>query len=984
MLLIGLSCLAFIGFFTIHTYRNIDSAIAREIESVRAVASVVEEETHKHFRQRIISFTNFDNLGARKPIIKAFIDRNRKELLKTTLPFLKIFQQENPYFSSLSWITPDNLNFLRTHRPDMHGDDVAKKRPDIVAANKTHKAVAGYEVAGLGLEYRLLQPLSYKGQHVGLVQFGIKSDSLLDTINEKLKLPVGLAIPNQWFTFTNSDRVDNFFTTATHAVKSKQVDFINLKSLDIDWTLDQQRIAYQGKNFVIAKALSLKNFKGQERGYIFAVLDISESLDSLETHISFLVFTSFLILLLSFAVLYPSYNRLLGRIFMLNEQLEQNNKELENRVNGRTLELNKNKERFQEIAESMADWIWETDHQGLYSYVSEGGERTLGYQPGEFLGKRPDDLMPEAEVNRTKETFLGYRSRKEPFSEKETIFLHKDGSLLFLSVSGKPILSSDGEFLGYRGVVRNITERKHAEQALKNNEEHLRTVFEAADNVAFVTTDIGGENTLIKSFSPGAENIFGYTAEEVIGRRVAILHPLGVEKDFTAGQCALRERGEGYSGEETMVRKSGEQFPALVTINPLYNNAGELIGTVGVTIDITDRKQAEQERLELETQLRQKYKMEAVGVMAGGMAHNFNNNLSIILGNVELSQMKVQNPEIHGLLSNAKIAILRSRDLVSQIMTYSRKGNPAKVPLQLPLILDETIKLLRSTMPTTVQLNQSISEACKHISINADASQIQECLLNLGNNAVQAMDEQGTLDISLDLVKLQQHDLPELGQQQPGSYIKLSIQDSGCGIAPDIREKIFDPFFTTKELYEGTGMGLATVQGIIDQHHGIIQVSSTLGKGTCFNLYFPTIEQGPIEASGPINEELAGGSEKILFIDDDEMLAKLGELMLTEMGYQVTMMTDSVEALKLFTTDPAQFDLLITDQTMPEITGKELIQKLKKIRPDIPTIICTGFSSKLDEEEAQRLGASAFMMKPLDLPELLRVIRRVLDGKEKA
>ncbi len=303
-------------------------------------------------------------------------------------------------------------------------------------------------------------------------------------------------------------------------------------------------------------------------------------------------------------------------------------------------------------------------------------------------------------------------------------------------------------------------------------------------------------------------------------------------------------------------------------------------------------------------------------------------------------------------------------------------------PLQLPLIIDETLKLLGSTIPSTIQLNQTISPDSYHATINADASQIQEILLNLYNNAVHAMDEKGELNIILDVVELTNKDIPTPDHHKPGRYAKITIQDTGCGMTAEVQEKIFDPFFTTKEMYEGTGMGLSTVQGIINQHDGLIKVISTLGEGTTFELYFPIIEKTQTAQPTPVKADTPHGSERILFVDDDEMLAKLGELLLTEIGYQVTTMTDSSEALKLFAANPDYFDLVITDQTMPDLTGKELIQELLKIKPDLPTILCTGYSSKVSEEEARELGASAFMMKPLDLQELAQTVRRVLDEGE--
>lgn len=481
-----------------------------------------------------------------------------------------------------------------------------------------------------------------------------------------------------------------------------------------------------------------------------------------------------------------------------------------------------------------------------------------------------------------------------------------------------------------------------------------------------------------------ASKLLGYDEHEMLNQSA---HDL-----FHVDDLAHQEHGciilNTIMNERTYIQKmgsfksrEGKVFPVELTCTPIRNN-DQISGTITLFHDITQRKKEETERENLGVQLRQKHKMEAVGYMAGGMAHNFNNNLAIILGNIELAQLKqTADDGVVPLLENAKIAIFRSRDLVKQIMTYSQQGIQNKVSMQLPLIIDETVTLLRATLPTTVNLRQIISPESTAIVIDADASQIQEALINLCNNAVDAMDEKGEIKILLEAVELSQRDIPAQYEQAPGHYARLGVQDSGCGIPAEILDKIFDPFFTTKEEYKGAGMGLATVQGIIARHGGIIKVDSVPGQGTIFNLYFPLIEMAVAEPVAE-NMTLPTGTERILFIDDDEMLANLGGELLAEMGYQVTTMTDSTAALKLFTADVDQFDLVITDQTMPELSGKELIQKLLKIKPDIPTIICTGFSGKIDKETAEALGIKAFLMKPLNLPELAQTVRRVLDEGE--
>ena len=394
----------------------------------------------------------------------------------------------------------------------------------------------------------------------------------------------------------------------------------------------------------------------------------------------------------------------------------------------------------------------------------------------------------------------------------------------------------------------------------------------------------------------------------------------------------------------------------------------------------TAKNVSELERLE--KLLRQKYKMEAVGLLAGGIAHNFNNNLNIILGNIELSIMRLEpDSEVISFLDNALIGVNRSRNLVQKILNYSSQGTGNHAPMKVALVFDETMKLLRSTLPTTIISHEKVSPEAIVAVIKADSSQIQEVLINLCNNAVYAMDEEGELTVSLETIELKAKDELLINNEgDPGSYVKISVEDTGCGISAELIDKIFDPFFTTKGIGVGSGMGLSTAAGIVKQFGGIITVKSTLGQGSIFEIYFPqleTVHQDPPH----ISQNYSKGTENILLVDDDPLIAGLNEQLLAEMGYQITVRIDSREALKLFAANPDRFDLVITDQTMPGLTGQNLITEIKKLRPDMPTILCTGYSCKINEKQAKQQGINAFLQKPIELSELLNTVRLILDKR---
>ena len=540
---------------------------------------------------------------------------------------------------------------------------------------------------------------------------------------------------------------------------------------------------------------------------------------------------------------------------------------------------------------------------------------------------------------------------------------------------------SDGQATKIIGIIQDITERKTIENQLRQRESELKEAQKIAK--------IGSwELNLIKnklSWSDEVYQIFNLLPTQFPATYEGFLENIHPEDRDYVNRAYTQsvENKQPYNIIHRLLLLDGTLKYVNERCKTFYDEEGHAIRSIGTIQDITENTLAEQQRIELESQLYQKHKMETVGYMAGGMAHNFNNNLSIILGNIELSQMK-QAPGSRSiqLLENAKIAVHRSRDLVQKIITYSRKGMLSKVPTKLTEIIDETITLLQATLPTTINLQKKYCSDCHTKFINADPSQIQEVLINLCNNAVQAMDEKGDLTISLESVELQAQDISAQYDCTPGHYVKFSVQDSGCGMPAEMLDKIFDPFYSTKEEYEGAGMGLSTVQGIVAQHGGMIKVNSQLNHGTTFNLYFPLLELTDNAESEAEKPPLSKGTECILFVDDDERLASIGERLLSTLGYQVCMMTDSTEALKMFTANADRFDLVITDQTMPQLTGKELIAEIKKVKADIPTILCTGYSSKVDEAEAVEFGISAFMMKPLDLPQLSQTIRQVLGGEK--
>ena len=525
-------------------------------------------------------------------------------------------------------------------------------------------------------------------------------------------------------------------------------------------------------------------------------------------------------------------------------------------------------------------------------------------------------------------------------------------------------------------VFKDITDRKNAEERLKINEKILNKAQEIA-HIGSWHFDIQKNNI---SWSDETFRIFGLTPQEFGATYEAFLERVHPDDRKTVDRTywdAVQNK-RPYECVHRIVRPDGSVRIVHEKSEDIVDASGETIHSFGMTHDITEQRQAEEEKAELEKQLRQVHKMEAIGTMAGGIAHDFNNMLAIIIGNAEMALADIPKESFpRHSIDQILNASHRAKDLVKQILAFTRQTEKTARPINIIQAIEDSLKLLRSTIPTSVVIRKKIEIIDGFIEI--DPTQFHQLMINLCTNATQAMHDKGVLEIGLSEVKLTENSVHQLGKE-PGSYIRLSVSDTGEGMSPAIIDRIFDPFFTTREVGQGTGMGLSVVHGIVEGLGGFVTVESEPGRGSTFHLFFHKSEYRPME------ERRAGGllptgNERILFVDDEEALAKLGKLMLEQLGYTVATVTSSAAALETFTAYPDSFDLIITDMTMPELTGKELAAELLKIRPDIPIILCTGYSSMISKENAEEFGIREFCMKPLAMKHLATTVRNVLDNK---
>ena len=406
------------------------------------------------------------------------------------------------------------------------------------------------------------------------------------------------------------------------------------------------------------------------------------------------------------------------------------------------------------------------------------------------------------------------------------------------------------------------------------------------------------------------------------------------------------------------------------------------ISILGVTRDITKLKKAEYEKEKLKTQLQQTQKMEAIGTLSGGIAHDFNNILSGIFGYSQLAKMHIDDQEkttknIDQVIKGAQ----KATDLVKQILTFSRKSEHKMQPLKIFIEVKEAVKLLRSSIPSTIEIKEKINSKA---TVLADLTQIHQVVMNLCTNAYHAMRKKGgVLSVSLEEIQVSNTDnFPDLNIL-PGAYLRLDISDTGSGISPETMDRIFEPYFTTKEIDEGTGLGLAVVIGIVEEHNGYIKVYSELGKGSTFHVYFPILEN-QIDSNSLQEEQnsIQGGTERIMVVDDEIAILTSTQELLEDYGYTVIAFSDSEQGIKEFKKKPHQYDLIITDMTMPKMTGEEFSAEILKTRTDMPIMLCTGYSENFTEDKALELGIRKYIQKPVESKNLLVLIREVLDNKQ--
>ncbi|WP_159441279.1 PAS domain-containing protein [Desulfopila aestuarii] len=528
-------------------------------------------------------------------------------------------------------------------------------------------------------------------------------------------------------------------------------------------------------------------------------------------------------------------------------------------------------------------------------------------------------------------------------------------------VHSSPIFDEQGQLKWLVQIARDVTQtlQQEAERRLLS-----AAIEQASESV--VITDLDGMQQYV---NPAFCETTGYTREEAIGQTAGILQSGVHDREFYSKMWNTLLAGKVWRGRLTNRKKNGILFKEDATISPVVDGSGKITNYIALKRDITREDS-------LEKQLQHAMKMEAIGTLAGGIAHDFNNILSAVIGYGYIAKGKLEkdNP-VQEDLDQILLGGDRATDLVKQILTFARQETQDRFrPLLLQYIVKEVLKLMRSSLPATIRLNHFIDGSCGPIM--ADSSQVHQLLMNLLTNAKQSIGaEHGEITI-----RLTQHQKIVDGLVgMTGAYLHLSVEDTGCGMEPKQLERIFDPFFTTRAKEHGTGLGLSVVHGIVKKHNGEIDVTSTPGKGTVFDVYFNVAKSDPADIQ-EIHGPESRGSERIMLIDDEEVVGKVHERMLSKLGYRVTLFNSSLEAVKTFRDNPKCCDLVVTDMTMPNMTGAELAREMLSLRPDLPIIVVTGYSEAMDTEKAARIGIRHLLMKPVDRVDFSLRVKEALRG----
>jgi len=674
-----------------------------------------------------------------------------------------------------------------------------------------------------------------------------------------------------------------------------------------------------------------------------------------------------------------------ARTSALNQELQERHKT--------EAELRESEIRFRSLHNNVPVGIFRSTPEGRFLSVNPTLINRLGYSTeAELMAiPVPDLYVDVAERYR----MLDELENNGVVLASEIRLKHKDRTILTLSLNAMPIYDNEGKLMHIDGMVEDITERKQIESELHDREKELDSIIKNTPDIIYRLNADGNI-----SFISDAISRYGYRPHELIGRKIKeIVHPADRPKlqrvnerrrgdRATKGlEVKLLTKDKPTVQLESMADEIKVDRTFLIDAEGLYHSEGSesvFIGTQGIARDITERILHEREREAMSKRFAQSQKMEAIGTLAGGIAHDFNNILSGIIGFSELALEPKSNldPETRHYISNVLVSGNRAKNLVQQILRFSRQDSDAMQITRIKPIIKELIKLLQASFPSTIEIIHSIT--AQNDRVYANSTQIHQVIMNLCTNANHAMrGKSGKLTINVENITIHQPRIFQALQIPPGNYIRLIVADEGYGIPEGIMDKIFEPYFTTKDVDEGTGLGLAVTLGIMKNCRGLLEVESRPGEGTTFSVYWPLNETGEEKLSKTTGSVPIGNGQKLLIVDDESFFLEVIKTYLENLNYTVCAYQGSLEVLDIIRRNPNDFDLIITDQTMPKMTGIQLVSEIRAVNSIVPIVLCTGFSEVVSEETAANCGISKYLMKPVNNEDLAITVNQLLNGRRK-
>ncbi|MBL6946510.1 MAG: PAS domain S-box protein [Rhodospirillales bacterium] len=618
------------------------------------------------------------------------------------------------------------------------------------------------------------------------------------------------------------------------------------------------------------------------------------------------------------------------------------------------------------ILDNMIDTFFRTDRDGRIIMISPSVIDLLGITPEESLGRNLSEFLADPETTGGLADILDIGDDEDELVGVEWLFRKAGGENVWALTTARRYFDQDGNVAGIEGVAHDITLRKESELTLRK----LSAAVEQSP-VSLLITDPDGRAEYV---NPRYLSFTGYGLAEVIGAVPEFLTTDDAQPEKTGDVWKRIRSGHDWRGEINGQKKDGDPYWASLAISPITNSAGETTNYLCVVTDTTEKRQ-------LDEQLRQAQKLEAVGTLAGGIAHDFNNLLTGVMGHCYIAVEKLEaEDEVQFNLEQIKTASERARDLVAQLLAFSRRRESELRPVSLHTMVDETKKLVQAAIPATIAINWNVAEDAGTVMV--DPTQVHQVLLNVCSNAADAIGEaQGTIDVSVENIVTSRSIAAAGVALAPGAYARLRITDTGCGMDAYTRDRAFDPFFTTKPVGAGTGLGLSAVHGIVEEHGGGIQLKSTIGKGTTISVYLPSVGDGKIHDDNVVRNGF-GGTERVLLVDDERMVLQSIGPYLEHFGYEVEALTSGMAALAVFKSMPDHFDIVVTDQIMPGITGDVLAHELREIRPDIPIVLCTGYRPPGTEKALAKLGIDEIVQKPVEPSKIAHIIRQAIDARK--